>query len=178
MFSLISEILLQAGSNAVDVPGPGESYNAPNDPWLEVQRRACEEPGVLAGFSHVDNLPILKAAMPLKGSQAHGVFSGYVYVPLVQRVDMDRIFRAVKDSAILYKVYPYGTGGKGGTVEQIYKVSPWSHLNCYKLRAKFKKQDKYVEIGAKYNSLQSQFICFLNSWNFGFNFVCSIHIHR
>ena len=79
------------------MPGPGEKYKAPKDDWLERQRLACEEPGVLAGFSHVTKLPKLTGTLPLRGVSKQGLHTGYVFVPLVRRVDMDRVYRATRE---------------------------------------------------------------------------------
>ena len=137
----------------MDTPGPGEKYNAPADEWIELQRSACEEPGVLAGFSHRVNLPSLRGALPLKGSSAQGILTGYTFVPLVRRVDMDRVFRATRESGLFHRVYPYGTGKNDA--EKVYKEKPWCHLNCYVLKAKLNDGDHWCQIGAKYNLLQS-----------------------
>ena len=135
------------------MPGPGEKYKAPKDDWLERQRLATEEPGVLAGFSHVKNLPKLTGTLPLRGVSELGLHTGYVFVPLVRRVDLDRVYRATRESGFFHRVYPYGTGKKGA--ETVYKERPWSHLNCYQLRAKLNKADHWCHIGAKYILLQS-----------------------
>ena len=135
------------------MPGPGEMYKAPSDDWLKRQRRACEEPGVLAGFSHATNLPKLTGMLPLRGVSQRGIHTGYVFVPLVRRVDLDRVYRAIRESGLFYRVYPYGTGRD--EAENVYKESPWSHLNCYQLKAKLNEADHWCNIGAKYNLLQS-----------------------
>ena len=135
------------------MPGPGEMYKAPSDDWLERQRRAREEPGLLAGFSHVTNLPKLTGTLPLRGTSEQGLHTGYVFVPLVRRVDMDRVYRAARESGLFYHVYPYGTGKNNA--EKVYKETPWSHLNCYQLKAKLNEADHWCKIGAKYNLLQS-----------------------
>ena len=68
----------------------GEAYRAPNDPFMAVQQKATEEPGVLAGFSHRNNLPKLKGGRLIRSKH-------YAYAPLARRLDNDRLFRALRE---------------------------------------------------------------------------------
>ena len=60
---------------------------APGDGWLETQKRAMEEPGVLAGFSHTDDLPKLSGGRSV---------DNYAWAPLARRMDIDHLFRACR----------------------------------------------------------------------------------
>ena len=56
----------------------GERYKAPEDEVMRMQRtKAIEEPGVLAGFSHVTRLPKLSGGrvIPQKGYASAPLFS-------------------------------------------------------------------------------------------------------
>ena len=97
----------------MDKPGPDECYKAPNDDFLRRQRLAKEDPGVLAGFSHVWDLPRLKWKTSQRSQD-----QGFLCIPLTRRVDMDRVFRACRESRKFHKVYAYGfLGGAPGMVE-------------------------------------------------------------
>ena len=78
----------------MDVPGPGEKYKAPKDDWLARQRRACEEPGVLAGYSHVTKLPKLLGGLVVP-------WKGYAYAPLTRRLDNGRLPRPLRQRTVL-----------------------------------------------------------------------------
>ena len=120
----------------------GESYPAPRDDFLDLQQLALEDPGVLAGFSHQFNLPMLS------GNPYQVAFNiNYLQVPLVRRMDLDRVYRACLESGKFYDVYPYGMG-KDTEEATIYKANPWEHMNCYTLKAKLKQQDPWHTIGA------------------------------
>ena len=108
----------------VDHKAQGEKYKAPKDEVLQMQRtRALEEPGVLAGFSHHSNLPILSG-----GHAIH--WKGYAYVHLQRRLDTDRLFRAFLESHS-FEAWPWGCGPKKDDGNQIvYKETPWTHMNC------------------------------------------------
>ena len=64
--------------------------------WAQVS--ACltfmisEEPGVLAGFSTQENLP------DLRGGILHDTAVPYAYVPLARRIDIDRVYRVLRES--------------------------------------------------------------------------------
>ena len=106
---------------------------------MDRQRLAIEEPGVLAGFSHKENLPAIT------GSKNVASMS-YRCCPLHTRMDVDRVFRAMRESELFHHVWPYGSGT--GDTETVYKEKPWAHLNCYKLRCKLTIDSPMVEVGA------------------------------
>ena len=116
-----------------------EKYKAPRDLFLAVQRQAVEEPGVLAGFSHRHNLPELSGGLVVAAS-------GCAYAPLVRRLDNDRLFRALRESTVFERVWPWGCGTIAGT-QTVYKATPWSHLNCYKLLCTLPGDTQPWEIG-------------------------------
>ena len=93
---------------------------------MRLQRtKAIEEPGVIAGFSHVTGLPKLLGGLVIRNK-------GYAYAPLVRRMDNDRLYRAIRESCEFSDVWPWGSGPQGRQ-SSVYKVTPWTHLNCYKM---------------------------------------------
>ena len=82
----------------------GGHYRAPDDEVLRLQRtKAIEEPGVLAGFSHVTGLPQLQGGLVVPQK-------GYAYAPLNRRMDNDRLYRAIRESPEFSDVWPWGSG--------------------------------------------------------------------
>ena len=76
----------------------GERYRALDDEVMRLQRtKAIEEPGVLAGFSHVTGLPKLLGGLVIRNK-------GYAYAPLVRRMDNDRLDRAIRGSSLFSDV--------------------------------------------------------------------------
>ena len=106
-----------------DAVRPGELYQAPADVSDRLVE-AIEEPGVLAGFSAVHNLPDIVAAWR--------VTSGYVYCPLRVRLDHDRVHRQVHASGEFQSVRPIGSGGGP------FKEEPWGHMTPYKTGFSYK----------------------------------------
>ena len=54
-------------------------YRRPADTWQERLNLAMEDPGVVAGFSHTENLPVLVGGMALHDD--------YVWAPLIKTPD-------------------------------------------------------------------------------------------
>ena len=102
---------------------PGEFYQAPAD-VPDRLAESMEEPGVLAGFSAVHNLPEIVAEWPVK--------SGYVYCPLRVRLNHDRVHRQVHASGEFQNVRPIGSGGGP------FKAEPWGHMTPYKTGLSYK----------------------------------------
>ena len=120
------------GENKDKFQGP---YRAPGDGFLEMQKQAMEEPRVLAGFSHTDDLPKLSGGL--------GV-GNYAWATLARRVDIDRLNRACRSSNLFKAVTPYG----GKKNDDIYKENTWQHMNVYKLKAELRSQPGVIwEIG-------------------------------
>ena len=80
----------------------GELYKSPADPHADLIWRAIEEPGVLAGFSAMRNLPKICGSFAAE--------SGYVWVPLRIRVDLDRVHCQLVGSRSFTEVRPEGSG--------------------------------------------------------------------
>ena len=78
----------------------GGPYRRPADTWQERLKLAMEDPGVLAGFSHTENLPDLVGGLALN--------EDYVWAPLRHRMDVDRMFRAMRESNRCTKLCPCG----------------------------------------------------------------------
>ena len=53
---------------------------------------------------------------------------GYACVPLQVRVDIDRVYCAMRGSVCFTSVWPWG--GQG---ENVYKSMPWAHMSPYKI---------------------------------------------
>ena len=100
-----------------DVVKQGEMYKSPADPFGPTLARAIEEPGVFAGFSARHNLPVISGDWPNK--------SGYVWCPLRNRVDLDRVHRQIATSGEFQDVHPLGSGGGP------FKENPWGHMNPF-----------------------------------------------
>ena len=96
----------------------GELYKSPADPHADLIVRALEEPGVLAGYSANRKLPRLQRS-------SFGVASGYVWVPLRIRVDLDRVHRQLVASRSFTDVQPLGS------CEGPYKEDPWGHMTPF-----------------------------------------------
>ncbi len=108
--------------SAADRVQPGEKYTGPDDVHAKRARTlALEEPGLLAGSSVTQNLPVLSG-----GSHAQAAIN-YCWVPLFVRVDIDRVFQNLMDSNMFRSVKATGSLGS------LFKVNPWSHMNPYKV---------------------------------------------
>ena len=82
------------GTDKVD-KAAGEHYKAPGDEIMGLQRnKAIEEPGVLAGYSHVAKLPKLTGCLVVP-------WKGYAYAPLTRRLDNGRLPRPSRQRTVL-----------------------------------------------------------------------------
>ncbi len=101
---------------------PGDLCTGPEDMHLKRRRvLALEEPGLLAGSSVTDNLPVLSGGCHTQAA------SNYAWAPLVVRVDIDRVYQNLTDSNMFRNVTATGSLGSR------FKVNPWSHMNPYKV---------------------------------------------
>ena len=85
-----------------------------------------------AGFSAKPNLPVIEGAW--------GGKSGYMWCPLRNRVDLDRVRRQIAMSGLFQNVRPLGSGG-GPFKEK----KPWGHMNPF--QSSFKWQGQTISCG-------------------------------
>ena len=69
-----------------------------------------------------------------------------------KRIDVDRLYRAMRESSIFPSVRPWG----GKSNNDVYKKHAWEHMNTYKLKAVLNGQPKntWVEVGVTDNKKQ------------------------
>ena len=85
-----------------DTVKKGELYKSPADPHADLIVRALEDPGLLAGYSAIRNLPKISGSLAAE--------SGYVWVPLRICAALDRVHRQPVASRWLTEVRPEGSG--------------------------------------------------------------------
>ena len=107
----------------------GDLYKGPGAEWVTIQEKAVAEPGVLAGFSHMEKLPVLT------GGYVQKVQTWYACAPLARRVDMDRVYRAMRANYYFHSVRPWGGVGKVDEARGVFKTAPWLHMNTFKVLA-------------------------------------------
>ena len=78
---------------------------------------------------------------------------GYAYAPLARRMDNDRLYRAIRDSSEFSDVWPWGSGPQKGR-QSVYKTTPWTHLNCYKLLCMLPGDKQKWDIGVTDNHME------------------------
>ena len=129
----------------LDAKQDGDLYAGPADSWNKVLSQALEEPGVLAGFSTQENLP------DLRGGILHDTAVPYAYVPLARRIDIDRVYRVLRESRFFHSVAPWGGRGSPDEGRGCFKTEPWAHLNVYKVLAECGASEEQFEIGVTDN---------------------------
>ena len=77
---------------------------------------------------------------------------GYAYTPLMRRMDVDRLYHALLESNVIDEVWPWGKGPQNGE-RFVYKVYPWSHMNCCKLLCTTQGDSQKWEIGVTDNKM-------------------------
>ena len=111
----------------------GELYPGPDDDMMPTFAGEQERPGFLAGCSYgkvgTNEWEPQHACMP----QLHLAFdedvdsSNYAWVPLARRVDIDRVYRVIKDSNWFQEVEATGDSN------QVFKKIPWTHMSPYRV---------------------------------------------
>ncbi len=96
---------------------PGETMPRPADAVPVPTLEKLELPGVFAG----DSAPLPALTGGFRQGDAH------VWVPLVVRVDIDRLFRGLREHSLVRDVTTKGNHG------MVYKDMPWTHMSPYRI---------------------------------------------